>query len=376
MHGGIGAFVQMLGRALVADGHSVRVVGMYDHANPAPEYEEDHGVEVWRLRRPRLRLGWLWGRYQVFKTVSKWSRNNEIDLVEIADYAGSAAKWPKLRVPVIARLHGSATYFATELNRKIKKIDYWLGNASLKRANFICSVSHYTAVQTQRAFNLPHDPVAILYNFVETNDSLALQSRSKVNVVFSGTLTWKKGIISLIQAWPSVLLKCKDAQLHVYGKDVLIEKNRLIRQVIIGGLEKDQQDSIRFHGHVPRQEVLSALSTARLGVFPSYAESFGLGPAESMAAACPTIYTERGCGGELVRNLQDGLLINPDAPEEIAEAILRLLQDDILAAELGTAGQQRIRENFSAAVLLPQNIAFYRQCIATFNRDILILQNA
>ncbi len=356
-----------MGRALVAEGHSVRVIGMYSWSHLAPEYEEDQGVQVWRIRRPRPRWGWLWGRYRIFRAVSKWSRNQEIDLVEVADYSGAAAKWPKLPVPVIIRLHGSATYFAKELNRKIKNIDYWLENSSLKRADFVCSVSQYTAKQTQRAFNLPLNSVAVLYNFVESTPPQVDQTRSNEKVVFSGTLTSKKGIISLIKAWRTVLTERKDAQLHIYGKDVLSEANSLIRQTVCKEIEAIQKDSVYFHGHVPREEVLDALLQARLGVFPSYAESFGLAPAEAMAAACPTIYTERGCGGELVRDHKDGLLIDPDKPEQIAEAILRLLQDDSFATQLGTAGQDRIREKFSPAVLMPQNIAFYHNCIAIFS---------
>lgn len=355
--------MQLLGRALVAEGHTVRVIGIYHHSCKELEYENDHGVQVWRLRRSRFRFGWIWARYQVFRTISKWSRAHEIDLIEIADYAGAAAKWPKLRVPVIARLHGSATYYAAELRYGLKKIDYWLENASLARADFVCSVSHYAAKQTQKAFDARLESIEVLYNFVEAISNPSHQQRSSDKVVYSGTLTRKKGILSLLKAWKIVLGSCKHATLHVYGKDRLSDSDRQLVTAVCNELNQELAGAISFHGHVTRQVVLDALTSARVGVFPSYAESFGLGPAESMAVACPTIYTERGCGGELVRHQRDGLLVDPDQPEKIAEAILELLRDDQLADRLGWAGHQRIVDNFSLAVLLPLNLAFYRKCI-------------
>lgn len=86
--------------------------------------------------------------------------------------------------------------------------------------------------------------------------------------------------------------------------------------------------SIHFHGHVERAELVAALQRAGLDVFPSSAEAFALAPLEAMAYGCPTIYSQRGSGPELIENGRDGLLIEPDQPHEIAGAIVRVLTDD------------------------------------------------
>jgi len=362
-HGGIGTFVQMIARALVGEGHEVKVIGVYPHAYPAPDHEVDQGVQVLRLRCPVWRLGWVWGRYRVFRQVASWAHSREIELVEVVDYAGPAAMWPKLPIPVVARLHGSASYFARELNTKVKPTLFWLERSSLRRADFSCSVSHYAAKKTSELFDLPKCPDAVLYNFIDSIGSDQSSQRSERNVVFSGTLTYKKGIVPLIKAWRSVLAKRDDAVLHVYGKDGLTYDGQSMKSMLQSELPEADRKSVRFHGHTDRTELISALSKARLGVFPSYAESFGLAPAESMATGCPTIYSQRGCGGELLRDGQDGLLVDPDQPDAIAEAIVRLMEDDQLAGQLGAAGQQRIRDEFSVEALMPRNISFYRQCI-------------
>ena len=329
----------MLARALVDAGHEATSVGLYHHAYPAPEYEEDHGVRVWRFKKPTWPMGWVRGRYDVFKKIANLARNNEIDLVEVADYGGPAAMWPKLKVPVIARLHGSATYFAAEMNTQVPNNFNRLERASLQRVDHICSVSEYTARRTKEVFDLGDDPTTVLYNFIDSTSSESSSQRKAGEVVYSGTLTYKKGVVPLIKAWPSVIARQK-ATLHVYGKDGVTSEGTSMKEMLLSHLDPSEQATVRFHGHTPRSELLGALQHASVGVFPSYAESFGLAPAESMAAACPTIYSSRGCGGELVRNEQDGLLIDPDHPDQIADAIVRLLEDQSFARELGQAGRR------------------------------------
>jgi glycosyltransferase involved in cell wall biosynthesis len=122
--------------------------------------------------------------------------------------------------------------------------------------------------------------------------------------------------------------------------------------------------SVVFHGHVPRRVLLDALSTARVAVFPSYGETFGMAPVEAMHCGCPTVYTKLPPGPEVCRDGIDGLLVDPDEPEEIARAILRLLTDDRLANELSGAGERRVRNKFSLAAAISTNESFYRECIA------------
>ncbi len=368
-HGGIGTMTQVLARALVRAGHQVRTVGMYSLYYPAPDYEEDQGVCVWRLRWPAHRFGWIQARHQLFKRVARWSRQGEIDLVEVPDWEGLAAGWPRLPVPVIARLHGAMSYFASELGQPVRRAPFWLERASLRRAEFWCSVSRYTAVKTQRLFGLRSGPRAILYNPVDVPTDLCVTARSGSQVIFTGTLAVKKGIVSLAKAWPRVLEVCKDAELHIYGKDGRTDERPSMQAFILSQYNGRIGKSIHFHGHVDRAELFTVLQSARLAVFPSYAEAFALAPLEAMACGCPTIYSQRGSGPELIENGRDGLLIEPDQPDKIAEAIVRILTDDNLAQRLKTAGRERVTKNFSTPILLARNEAFYRDCLNDFRRN-------
>ncbi len=364
-HGGIGVFTRMLAAALAGAGHEVRVAGACRaQAGLAQEADED-GVRVWRLARGPSRVSWISARYEVIRTVLKWARRGEIDVVEVPDYEGWAAGWPRMKAPLLVRLHGCASYFASETGARIPGPTYLLEGAGLRRADFLCSCSRHTAVRTANLFDLRPE-IEVLYNGVEVPPAAAAR-RAPNTVVFSGTLARKKGIEELIAAWPLVKSRQPGAELHIFGKDGRAEGGSM-RAALERRLNGNTA-SVRFHGAVPRPAVLSALASARVAVFPSLAEAFALAPLEAMAHGCPTIYSRRGSGPELICDGRDGLLVEPSRPEEIAEAVARVLADDALAARLAGAGRRRVIEDFSWDVQLGKNVAWYQSCLERFNRN-------
>jgi glycogen synthase len=361
-HGGIGTMTQILARALVADGHQARVLGVYPRDYPAPERESDRGVRVERLREPDRPGGWLEARWRCYRQVARWAAAGEIDLVEVPDWSGWAAGWPRLPVPVVVRLNGSATYFGHEAGRPVRSVTRWIETCSLRRADFVASASRYTARQTEMLFGLRRPVDAILYNPIEHLPANDAPRPSSETVVFTGTLVEKKGVVSLVRAWHEVIRRRPAARLHLYGKDGRLASGHSV-QCRLEDMLEEHRASVEFHGHVDRGTILAALRTARLAVFPSYAEAFALAPLEAMACGCPTIGTRLGSGPELITPEVDGLLVDPDHPHELSQAILRLLEDNALAERLGTAGRHRVTTTFSVDRLLAENVAFYRRCL-------------
>lgn len=364
-HGGIGTMTQVLARALVRAGHEVRSIGLYPSWYKAPERQDDQGVQVIRLRQREHPLGWIASRYQLYRQISEWIRAGEVDLVELPDYQGLAAGWNALDAPVVVRMHGSLTYFSEELNQPKERKAYWLERASLKRADFLASVCRYTAEMTGKVFKIPMKPVEILYNPVETPPATTEIPRNSNQVVFSGTLTGKKGIVSLIQAWRQVAKAAPDAELHVFGKDGRAEDGGSMQEFLCS-LVNGERPSIHFHGHVNRQQLFEAYRAAGVAVFPSYAEAFAVAPLEAMAVGCPTIFSDRGSGPELLTHEREGLLVDPDKPEDIATSILRVLRNPSFARAIGEAGRERVQRVFSVDRLVTQNESFYDRCLGEF----------
>ncbi len=364
--GGIGRTTHNLAHSLVEAGHQVRVIGLSMENDPVPSFESDGGVLVSRIKMRRTRGAWILGRYQLYRTLSDWVDRGLIDIAETPDYEGAVGGWPALRVPVVARLHGSSSYFAVEMGRQPDRLTFFLERASLRRANFICSTSRYTAEKTTSLFQL-HGPEAVVVHNATSVSNGQQPERVRGRVVFSGTLTEKKGVISLIRAWPSVVRECPDAHLDVFGKGGRVDGGGSMEAYMVSCLPAEIRETVHFRGHVELSELRSSFRSATVAVFPSYAEAFALAPMEAMAEGCPTIYSRRSSGSELIHHGVDGLLVEPDHPGEIADAIVRVLKEPALASALGAAGRRRIEDHFSPRKMLEQNIEFYRECVRSYH---------
>ncbi len=369
LHGGIGSVVQNTARALVRRGHQVRVVGIYPPGETTPEYEEDAGVQVWRMRTSPWKMSWIHARYRLFTLVRDWSRNGDIDVIEVPDWEGYASFWPRLGIPVIARLHGSLTYFGSEMKLPVKRTTFWLESRSFHRADYCSSCSRYTAEKTNQIFGRHPKPMTVVYNSVSLSNHAAGVVRQKDSVVFAGTLTRKKGIIQLVKAWSRVAVLNPDAELHVFGKDGGMDDGSPMQPYLQSLLPREIRGTVHFHGHVAMTQLRAVYQNCRMAVFPSYAEAFAMAPMEAMAEGCPVICSTRSSGPELVRSGCDGLLVDPDDEGEIAESILRLLDDDSLAARLGCAGRETIRERFCSDHVVDELVDFYSQCAGCFRKS-------
>lgn len=366
-HGGIGSLIQILARGLVQAGHEVRVIGMYPRSYPAPDLETDQGVHIRRLRLSGGRWGWIPARRRLYGVVKAWVRAGEVDLIEVPDFGAPAAGWPRLPVPVITRLSGSESYFRSEMGQAPRWTTFRLEQASLRRADFICSESKYIAKKTRALFHLAGEADRVIYNPVEVPVSIRADLRVPKSVMFAGTLTRKKGIISLVRAWPIVRKQVPDAQLHIWGKDGQTEQGESMQEYLATIIPPDVKGSVIFHGHVALAELLAGFLRAGIVVLPSYSEGFALTPLHAMAAGCPVIYTSRGSGPELIDDGVTGLLIDPDQPGQIAGAILRLLADPAGAQLIGARARETVGARFSWRTLLAENESFYHQCAKRFH---------
>ena len=139
-----------------------------------------------------------------------------------------------------------------------------------------------------------------------------------------------------------------------------------MREYLLSHLMPRSAAKVHFHGPVARAHVREALAQARVAVFPSFAEAFAMAPLEAMEAGCPTIYTSRGSGPELIQHGADGLLVDPADVGQLAATILQVLSDDDLARQLGAAGRRTASERFSTDALIPRNEAFYADAVQAF----------
>lgn len=170
-----------------------------------------------------------------------------------------------------------------------------------------------------------------------------------------GRLVPQKAIDVLIQTAPLVLQKFPQAVYLITGDGPL--RSNLEAQSLQLGIS----GSLYFTG--TRNDVEEIFGTMDLFVSSSRWEGLPTAILESMAARVPVVATRVSGTTELVKDEETGLLVSPGDVSELATAIIRLLQDRQLAAQLARKAENHARSHFSMDEVARQHVAFYRNLI-------------
>jgi L-malate glycosyltransferase len=112
-----------------------------------------------------------------------------------------------------------------------------------------------------------------------------------------------------------------------------------------------------------RQNVPEILACCDLAVLPSQAEGFSNALLEYMAMGLPTVATDVGGNPEVIENGVNGLLVKPNHPAALADAISSLLENPHFASQLGSSGKERVRRHFNFAQLTSNVDALYTELL-------------
>jgi glycosyltransferase involved in cell wall biosynthesis len=152
----------------------------------------------------------------------------------------------------------------------------------------------------------------------------------------------------------------------------VLERHPATRFVLVGGDQRDGSMGRRLEelarelgvaGQVhflgDRADVAPLLRDFTVAVLPSRQEGLGLALIESMAAGVPSVATPVGGLPELVVDGETGLLVEPESPPSLAEAVNGLLEDPARAGRLAAAGQEHVRSSFSLESMVAGTLAAY-----------------
>jgi glycosyltransferase involved in cell wall biosynthesis len=163
-----------------------------------------------------------------------------------------------------------------------------------------------------------------------------------------------KNHLVLIRAMPNILQSFPSASLllTLEHHDAPNRRyQRFIREIEKRAKDHGVGDRIVWLGQLNHEEVGFALRQSDLMVFPSLAESFGLGLVESMAAGCPIAaadisYAHDVCGGAAA-------YFNPCEPEDIAKAVSTILSDNTRLQKIKAAGERQ-KSRYSYQIIAGQ----------------------
>lgn len=161
---------------------------------------------------------------------------------------------------------------------------------------------------------------------------------STQRILFVGQCEPYKGVDILLNA----IGLLGQGEKHPYIVDIVGDTttNTVYYRQLLEIVERDGlQERVNFHGHVSDKSQLQEFyESADVFVLPSRYEGFGIVLLEAMSFGLPIVATTAGAIPELVGDGLHGLLVPPDDPQALAEAIARLLRAPDLRAEFGRNG--------------------------------------
>lgn len=241
----------------------------------------------------------------------------------------------------------------------------------LRGAVRIFAVSNFTKAEIERLFDIPSDRIEVVYNAIDERflhghasaaDRELIAQRYQVTypfLLYAGRVSPHKNVVRMIEAFSALKAELEkdelypDLKLIIIGDD-LSGNPDLRRTVIRGGVQND----VRFLGFIPIEVLRTFYDEAKIFVFPSLYEGFGLPPLEAMAHGTPVVTSNVSSLPEVVGNA--AVLVNPENVFEIMRALHRVLTDRALRDRMKERGYKQAAK-FSWEISVRRVLEVYRQ---------------
>jgi glycosyltransferase involved in cell wall biosynthesis len=228
-----------------------------------------------------------------------------------------------------------------------------LARYCIRRARRIVSVSQATKNDIMRVFDIRDEgKVVVAYNAIDERflaghatetEREQVAERYQVRhpfLLYAGSGKQHKNVGRLIEAFSALKAELRkdsafpDLKLLIIGED-LSSNPELRRTVVRSAVQQD----VRFLGFVPIDALRVFYDVAKIFVFPSLYEGFGLPPLEAMAHGTPVVTSNTASLPEVVGNA--AVLVNPENVFEIMHALHRVLLDQPLREQMKRRGYRQ-----------------------------------
>jgi glycosyltransferase involved in cell wall biosynthesis len=233
----------------------------------------------------------------------------------------------------------------------------------VKKAKKILAVSEFTKKDIVQNLGTRSDKIKVALEGCDLKCRLGRSADSEIlekygiikpYLLYVGNAYPHKNLFRLCQAFR--MIRKVQPQMNlvlVGGKDFFYE--RLRREVL-----EQKMEGIFFAGHVQDGDLDVVYKNARLYVFPSLYEGFGLPSLEALAKGVPVVSSGRTSMAEILG--QAALYFDPEDIESIFRSINSALEDSRLCDKLVQVGQKRL-EKFSWQKMAKETLEVYRECL-------------
>ncbi|NHV46012.1 MAG: glycosyltransferase family 4 protein [Candidatus Verstraetearchaeota archaeon] len=368
--GGLGKHVYHISKALASKNIDTTVITYTDGTSKSEEIIDN--VRVLRVNPYSLRYpdftSWIHGMNLLM--IEKALKFKNFDIIHVHDWltalAGINIKHI-MRKPLIATIHSTELgrrrgYLSNDHEKHIHEVEWIL---TYEAWRIICC-SNYMVNEVSNFFQCPLNKIVRIYNGIDPNSLLPSNNVNRRKyaedyekiVLFVGRLVYEKGPHILIEA--ANILRRNDIKFLFVGegsmKPYLLELGKKL------GLS----EKLYFLGHIPDDILYAIYKMASVAVFPSLYEPFGIVALEAMALGTPVIASAVGGLNEIIINGYNGIKVTPGSAYELAEAIVKIIDDPSLSKKLIENAKNFVK-NFTWEKAAEETIKLYEEVIREYN---------
>jgi glycosyltransferase involved in cell wall biosynthesis len=310
------------------------------------------------------------GRVACFpRSLSRWrARRDRIDV-----YHGTSFRlWAEGSAGSVVTIHDLALRRFPQFSKRLfgERWSIHKTRKTLERASRIIADSENTAKDLSEFYRVAREKIRVIYlgvgeEFLASPPSESLEAvRSRYTIpgdylLFLGGADPRKNLERLLEAF-SILLKNVPALTLVATGGMGRRAGEMFDRISRLGIGKN----VLITGHVPAPDLRSLYRGARLFVYPSLYEGFGMPVLEAMASGVPVVTSNTASVPEVAGDA--ACLVDPCDIAALAEAMRRVLMDEDFAARLRARGLERVKA-FSWEKTARETLSVYHEVMESPN---------
>lgn len=367
---GPGLYTFNLVNDLINNGYEVHVIAPENQRIPDKGSLYFHGVRKPFANTSQAR--WFTLSYLFWKEYKKLSNHIVFNLVHFTD-AREALFFNKTSWSIgnvndtyAANLQ-PISYYKRYFNDWSKRWLYYFFMNKIERyiyskVSLLITNSDFTTQMIVSKYGIPEVKIRRCYKSIDTKFWKSINPTKERNrngikkILFVGTNMQRKGLPTLISAAPTILTKYPGTKFIVVGEDPAISTMKVL-SMNLGVL-----NNFIFLGWQSQDDLLDIYADADIFVMPSLTEAFGVTLLEALAAGVPVITTKTGGIPEIIHDGENGLLIAPDNPEELIQAVDKIFYNRSLANTFIINGRETV-DNFDLAHMMDCTYKIYEKYI-------------
>jgi len=181
-------------------------------------------------------------------------------------------------------------------------------------------------------------------------------------ILFCGYKNYEKGALSILKSIPYILKKIKKVYFVFIGPSTIAFNQELSKISKLKNARIVNFTPDNLTGYFDRKK-LTAFKEADIYLMPSRSDAFGISFLEAWSAGKPVIGAKIGATPEVIRQDIDGLLVEFDNPEDIAQKVVSLLNNKRLRKKYGLAGQLKVSQRYTWDIVAKETYNTYKNLI-------------